>query len=332
MVVCSSEHIFTTILEFLERRMREMKKLIFVLITVTIVAMFVFAGCGCEHEYVESITKEPSCDVGIKTFTCSLCQDTYTEDIPAIAQHKFGKWKITKAGSCTEKGEQTRTCSACGVSETQESPTVHNWIEPTCLSARTCADCGLTTGTIGQHSWRDATCTDEKYCKVCEMVIGKKLGHTADITGRCIRCSIDMSINIRERIGAPDESIPFGFSFYKNAKDEIKLNWVAKNISGRTISSFTVKIYFRNAAGKLTQDSETRQNNVTLTFNKQILPDEMLEIYQIIGEVPECAKITIGEIMLNYAIDEDEIDDDTVIKTEVGKYDYSTSYHNKWLA
>ena len=39
----------------------------------------------CEHEYVESITKEPtSTEEGIMTYTCSKCGDSYTKSIPKI--------------------------------------------------------------------------------------------------------------------------------------------------------------------------------------------------------------------------------------------------------
>ena len=50
--------------------------------------------------------------------------------------HSFGEWVVTKEATCTEDGEQTRTC-ACGYSETQVIPaTGHNYVNGVC------ANCG----------------------------------------------------------------------------------------------------------------------------------------------------------------------------------------------
>ena len=50
--------------------------------------------------------------------------------------HSFGEWTVTKKATCTEPGEQTRTCD-CGYSETQVIPaTGHNYVNGVC------ANCG----------------------------------------------------------------------------------------------------------------------------------------------------------------------------------------------
>ena len=50
--------------------------------------------------------------------------------------HSFGEWTVTKAATCTEPGEQTRTCE-CGYSETQVIPaTGHDYVNGVC------ANCG----------------------------------------------------------------------------------------------------------------------------------------------------------------------------------------------
>ena len=46
---------------------------------------------------------------------CSTC-GWVIED---AAKHSFTDWKVTKAPTCTAKGEETRTCS-CGYKETKE--------------------------------------------------------------------------------------------------------------------------------------------------------------------------------------------------------------------
>ncbi len=72
-----------------------MKK--FTALTLSLVMTFsilCFVGCNdsenskCEHLYVEQITKEATCaETGLKTFTCSLCENTYTENIPKTNEH-----------------------------------------------------------------------------------------------------------------------------------------------------------------------------------------------------------------------------------------------------
>ena len=50
--------------------------------------------------------------------------------------HAFGEWTVTKAATCTEPGEQTRSCD-CGYSETQVIPaTGHDYVNGVC------ANCG----------------------------------------------------------------------------------------------------------------------------------------------------------------------------------------------
>ena len=91
-----------------------------------------------KHNYVETITKEPTCtETGEKTFICD-CGDSYTEGIPAKGHHfENGECtdcgekdpnhehsyteKVTKAPTCTEKGEKTYTCT-CGHSYAEEIP------------------------------------------------------------------------------------------------------------------------------------------------------------------------------------------------------------------
>ena len=61
---------------------------------------------------------------------CSVCDAVIKaqEVVPATGKHSFGKWKITKAATCTAEGTQTRTCSVCGKVETQTiAKTAHKY-------------------------------------------------------------------------------------------------------------------------------------------------------------------------------------------------------------
>lgn len=98
-----------------------MKKAI-IMLFVTAIMCLLFTACGCEHQYEGEITKEASCNaVGVKTFSCTKCDESYTEDIP-MAEHTYGREKVTKNASCTEEGEKSATCTVCG--ETKVTSTI----------------------------------------------------------------------------------------------------------------------------------------------------------------------------------------------------------------
>ena len=111
----------------------------------------------CSHSYNSGVvTTAPTCTkTGIKTFTCSLCNASYTETVP-VTEHKFGSWKVTKNATCIATGTEQRNCSSCTKAETRSvSKTEHNYqsktIAPTCTDYEkiqyTCKVC--------QHSYTE---------------------------------------------------------------------------------------------------------------------------------------------------------------------------------
>ena len=113
-----------------------MKKIICIL-TAMFILMLCLTSCGdnsdttnmCQHTYVESIAKEPTCDnyggSGDKLFTCSKCGHEYIDydSIPALE---------------------------------------HEWTQATCTSAKECTICGKTEGYALGHDYSntsDGTCT-----------------------------------------------------------------------------------------------------------------------------------------------------------------------------
>ena len=85
------------------------------------------------------------------------------------------------APSCTEQGFTAHTCSVCGniESDTYVEPTGHSWIDATCVTPKTCENCGLTEGSDPSgHDFEDATCVLPKTCKLCGGTEGEALGHT----------------------------------------------------------------------------------------------------------------------------------------------------------
>ena len=64
------------------------------------------------HTYTSRITQQPTCDQpGVKTYTCLLCGDSYTESIAAVG-HKYDS--VVTAPDCENGGYTTYTCSKCG--------------------------------------------------------------------------------------------------------------------------------------------------------------------------------------------------------------------------
>ena len=123
------------------------------------------------HNYDEGVvTKEPTCtEAGVRTFTCSRCNDSYTNEIAATGHTLVVD--DAKEATCTESGlTEGKHCSVCDeVIEAQEviAATGHAEVIDEAVEA-TCTESGLTEG---------------KHCSVCDEVLVKQeeikaLGHT----------------------------------------------------------------------------------------------------------------------------------------------------------
>lgn len=57
------------------------------------------------------VTTAATCTgTGVRTFTCTLCGQTKTENISAIG-HSWGDWTVTTPATCGNPGEKTRVCA-----------------------------------------------------------------------------------------------------------------------------------------------------------------------------------------------------------------------------
>lgn len=182
-----------------------MKKLFTILLLGVCIS---FCGCSkeetkCEHQYQSAVTTEASCGtVGIKTFTCTLCNDTYTEEIPVL-EHTYTK-EVTKEPTCAEKGVATYICAICNHTKKEDVETVAHIMgeaivskTPTCKEegeqSASCTVCGATevAGKIPvvEHTYKskvskEAACTtggeETLTCSVCGNIKTEsinKLGH-----------------------------------------------------------------------------------------------------------------------------------------------------------
>ena len=100
-------------------------------------------GTAVGHKYETSIVAATCTANGVKTYTCSVCGNSYTETI-AKTGHKYNSGKITKTPTCVKTGVKTYTCTVCGVKKKEtiaKDPNNHsdaggldswNYIEPSC--------------------------------------------------------------------------------------------------------------------------------------------------------------------------------------------------------
>ena len=123
------------------------------------------------HDYNEKITKEATCtETGTKTFTCSRCDDSYTEVIPALG-HDYNE-NITKEATCTENGTKTYTCSRGDDVYTEVIPATGHTEETVSAKEATCTEAGYTESVV---------------CSVCGEVLQEAeeiiaLGHSYEVT------------------------------------------------------------------------------------------------------------------------------------------------------
>lgn len=70
------------------------------------------------HSYTDNVVAATCTGKGYTTHTCS-CGDSYNDTYVDAISHTFGSWTVTKAATQEAEGEESRTCSVCGASETQ---------------------------------------------------------------------------------------------------------------------------------------------------------------------------------------------------------------------
>ena len=125
----------------------------------------------CEHNYGKGVvTVEATCEEdGVKLYTCSGCNEEYTETIPAFGHTEERMEGV--AATCTEEGRtdgvKCSTCDKVIVEQQVLEKLGHKPVEDEAVEAR-CTEDGLTAG---------------KHCERCEVVLEAQefihaLGHT----------------------------------------------------------------------------------------------------------------------------------------------------------
>ncbi|WP_051588829.1 leucine-rich repeat protein [Ruminococcus sp. NK3A76] len=106
------------------------------------------------HSYTSKVTKATCTEDGAKTFTCSVCGDSYTETIKATG-HKYTS-KVTKEATCTEDGAEAFTCSVCGDTYTEAiKATGHKYVDKVVKPTYDAQGYTLHTCSVCSDSYKD---------------------------------------------------------------------------------------------------------------------------------------------------------------------------------
>lgn len=162
---------------------------IFILLTFLSAILIVFASCGdeCEHQWNEGYVVEQPTDtkVGQKLFTCNLCGETRSEEVPKLthAKHTF-----TKSQWAGDDKNHWMVCDFDGCEATTVKGT-HLYYKAA-DGGLICTVCQIKNDThsfTGKMSY-DVNC----HWTVCDHdncpVTFSKLPHFLDNTGKCEAC------------------------------------------------------------------------------------------------------------------------------------------------
>ena len=122
------------------------------------VSSVIDASTKHKHEYGEwTTTKEATCtEDGEQQRTCKGCGDVQTKVIKAA--HQWGEWTTTKEATCQEKGSKQRTCSRCNEVDVEEIPLAdHNYV-----ADETATDVAPTCTEAGTENLVCSVCGDKK--------------------------------------------------------------------------------------------------------------------------------------------------------------------------
>ena len=132
-------------------------------------------GLSCEHEYTSAVTTEPTCTAaGVRTYTCTLCGNSYTETVPALG-HDYDA--VVTEPTCTAGGYTTYTCTRCGSSYTANATDAlgHRYSSAVTKAATckaegvrtyTCSVCGSSyTEAIAKTAHTPQTVTEPASCQ-----------------------------------------------------------------------------------------------------------------------------------------------------------------------
>ena len=119
----------------------------------------------CKHQYACETTLDPTCTAnGENKFTCSLCQDSYTETVSALGHNEASIPAIEP--TCSQVGlVGGKHCTVCGIiteEQTEINPLGHRYIGGVCIDCNESDPnyspydpCSIYTATTDNYCWVD---------------------------------------------------------------------------------------------------------------------------------------------------------------------------------
>ena len=127
---------------------------------------------------------------------CTFCHQKFSDadgknpinapgSTPALV-HSFGEWEVTTEPTCTEDGEETRTCSRCDAIETRPVDALgHDY---SAVNSATCTEAGVKTSTCSRCNdtyTEDAPALGHDYTTVVTEPTCTEQGYTTHTCSRC---------------------------------------------------------------------------------------------------------------------------------------------------
>ena len=141
----------------------------------------------CVHDYTSEVTTPATCTTaGVRTYTCSKCGDSYTEEISALG-HDYTS-EVTMPATCTTAGVRTYTCSKCGDSYTEEIPATGHDYTSEITTAATCTTTGVRTYTCsrcGDQYTEEIPALEHSFREEVVPATSEKNGSIVTKCGRC---------------------------------------------------------------------------------------------------------------------------------------------------
>ena len=112
-----------------------------------------------KHSYTSRVTTAATCTTaGVRTYTCSVCSDSYTESIAALDHNYSTSYTVDTPATCTTAGSKSQHCSRCSSKQnvTAIPATGHSYTSKV-TTAATCTATGVKTYTCStcSHSYTE---------------------------------------------------------------------------------------------------------------------------------------------------------------------------------
>lgn len=273
----------------------------------------------CSHSYTETVTKPATCtDTGIRTKTCSLCEDSSEIVIPALG-HDFSV-KIDEESvesTCETKGCTVYKCSRCDEKQSVDEPIApHSYVDGKCEVCQKAAPVAeftfgenstkpdATEGTssdgsdLGNSKSYTVTGTDGKSYVLALSGLSKVYGGAYDALGNsCLKLGTG-SVAATATFTVPDgiDEIVIFIAGYKGNKASIKVNGTTYNISTYSSNGEYTEITVDTSVNKTVTLETTGDGTLRAKINT-------IEFYAGEYATIDGASLTAGsDLTLNYEV------------------------------